>query len=82
MVITLNDLARLYDSARQSNSAYAAARKARAPRETLKQLRSASQAANQAYDAARRRHKREQKAARQSEMRTTMIRFYLDSQQP
>lgn len=77
--VTLEQLARLFEAARQANSDLDAARKAR-PRDpdAIERLRQRSRALNSAYDAALRQHKRQQKATRRAEWRTAMIGFYLD----
>ena len=77
--VTLERLARLFEAANKSNSELSAAHCAK-PRDPdlIERLRQRSRALNSAYDAARRQHKRQQKAARRGEWRTTMIGFYLD----
>lgn len=77
--VTLEQLARLFEAANQANRDLDAARRAK-PRdpEIIKILLQRSSELNSAYDAARRRYKRQQKAAQRSAMLTTMIGFYLD----
>ena len=79
--MTLQQLAWLFEEARRSNAAYDASRKAGQPREVPNMMREACRVANQTYDAARRKYKRLQKADNRADMRTTMIRFYLDQQE-
>ncbi len=80
--VTLDQLARLYAAANQSNSDLAAAHRIK-PRDpdAIERLRQRSKALNSSYDAARRQYKRQQKAAHRAQWRTTMIRFYLDHQE-
>ena len=77
--VTLEQLARLFEAANKANSELSASRCAK-PRnpDLIERLRQRSRALNSAYDAARRQHKRQQKATRRAEWRTTMIGFYLD----
>jgi hypothetical protein len=77
--VTLEQLARLFEAARQANSDLDAARRVKpSDPDAIERLRQRSRALNSAYDAARRQHKRQQKAARKAEMTTTMIKFYMD----
>ena len=77
--ITLEQLARLFEAANKANSELSAAHCAKpSDRDLVERLRQRSRALNSAYDAARRQHKRQQKATRRAEWRTTMIRFYMD----
>ena len=77
--VTLEQLARLFDAARQANRGLDAARRMR-PRdpEAVEQALRNSRTLNSAYDAALRQYKRQQKAERRGLWRTTMTRFYLD----
>jgi hypothetical protein len=77
--VTLEQLAMLFDAANRANSKLAAAHRAK-PRDpaAIERARKRSSALNSAYDAARRQHKRQKKATRRAEWRTTMIGFYLD----
>ena len=80
--ITLEQLARLFDAANQANSELAAAHCAKPRnRDAIERARQRSSALNSAYDYARRRYKKQQKAASRAELRNTMIRFYLDAQE-
>lgn len=78
-LITLEQLARLFEAANKANSELAAAHRAK-PRDKdlIERLRQRSRALNSAYDAVRRQYKRQQKAAQKAAMLTTMIGFYLD----
>ena len=77
--ITLDHLARLFDAANKANSELSAAHCAKPrDRDLIERLRQRSRALNSAYDAARRQHKRQTKAAQRSATLTTMIGFYLD----
>lgn len=80
--VTTEHLAELYAAANKANSDLSKARcvKPRDP-DAIERARQRSSALNSAYDAARRRYKRQQKAANRAELRTTMIRFYLDAQE-
>lgn len=49
--------------------------------EHLAELYAAANKDNSAYGAARRRYKQQQKATNRAELRTTMIRFYIDIQE-
>ena len=75
--VTIEQLARLYRAANESNSRLDAARKS-GDKLAIAAARESSRVWNTAYDAARRAHKRQQKAARRAELRTTMIKFDLD----
>lgn len=80
--ITADQLARLYQAANEANSMLSRALCAKPRnRDLVEQLRQRSRKINSAYDAGRRQFKRQQKAARRAELRTTMIRFYIDHQQ-
>ena len=77
--ITLDQLARLFETANRANSELAAAHRAKPrDRDAVERARQRSSALNSAYDAARRQYKRQKKAAQKSAMMTTMIGFYLD----
>lgn len=78
--VTLEQLAMLFDAANKANSELSVAHRAkpRDPAAAIERARKRSSALNSAYDAARRQHKRQQKATRRAEWRTTMIGFYLD----
>ena len=77
--VTLEQLARLFEAANKANSELSAAHRMK-PRDPdlIERLRQRSRALNSAYDAARRQHKRQKRAAQKSAMLTTMIGFYLD----
>ena len=80
--VTLEQLARLFESANSANSELSAARCAKPrDRDLVERLRQRSRALNSAYDAARRQYKRQQKAKARAQWRTTMIRFYMDCQE-
>ena len=77
--VTLEQLARLFDAANRANSELSVAPRAKPrDRDLIERLRQRSRALNSTYDAARRKYKRQQKAAQRSAMLTTMIGFYLD----
>lgn len=61
--VTLDQLARLYQSRNHANSTYSAARKSSAPVADRQALFEACRVLNRAYDAALRQYKAEQKAA-------------------
>lgn len=80
--ITTEHLAELYAAANQANSDLSRAQRAKPrDRDAIERARQRSSALNSAYDAARRRYKKQQKAASRAELRNTMIRFYLDAQE-
>lgn len=76
-LVTLDQLARLYRARNEANKRMSQA--LRTKDNTLVKL-ATDEASNfnRAYDAALRQHKRQQKATRRAEWRTTMIGFYLD----
>lgn len=78
--ITTEHLAELYAAANKANSDLSKARcvKPRDP-DAIERARQRSSALNSAYDATRRRYKRQQKAANRAELRNTMIRLCLDA---
>ena len=76
--VTLDQLARLYQARNEANSRMSAA--LRSKDRALIQLATAEASNfNRAYDAAQRAFKRQQKAARRAQWRSTLIRFYLDA---
>lgn len=79
--VTLDQLARLYADRNRANSDLSKAMCAK-PRDLdlIERLRQRSRALNSAYDADRKKFKRQQKAANKSQMLTTMIKFYMDYQ--
>lgn len=80
--IPLEQLARLFDAANRANSELAAAHCAKPrDRDAIERARQRSSALNSAYDAAKRQYKRQQKAKTKAQLRTTMIKFYLDHQE-
>ena len=80
--ITLDQLARLYAARNQANSELSKAHCAK-PRDPdlIERMRQRAGALNGAYVQALKRYKRQQKAARRGEWRSTMIRFYIDHQE-
>ncbi len=78
--MTDEQLAHLYRAANQANSDLAAAYRSK-DKAMIGMLRDRSRELNSAYAAAKRRYKRQQKAARRDEIRTTMVRLYLDAQE-
>lgn len=78
--VTTEHLAELYAAANKANSDLSKARcvKPRDP-DAIERARQRSSALNSAYDAARRRYKRQQKAANRAELSNTMIRLCLDA---
>lgn len=80
--ITMDQLARLYAAANAANSQLSVALCAK-PRDRalVERLREQSSLLNRAYDHARRQHKRQQKAGQRAALRTSLIRFYLDTQE-
>ena len=77
--VTLDQLARLYKARNLANARMSQA--LRGDDKTLIRLTKEDSARwNKAYDDARRQYKRQQKAERREQLRTTMIRFYLDQQ--
>ncbi len=77
--ITLDQLARLYQARNEANKRMSQAM--RSKDKALIQLATAEASNfNRAYDAAQRAYKRQQKAARKAQWRSTLIRFYLDAQ--
>lgn len=78
--VTLDQLARLYEARNKSNSQLSAAIKVGEPGR-IADSKAESRRLNSAYDAALRQYKRQQKAENRDQLRTTMIRFYLDAAQ-
>jgi hypothetical protein len=79
-MITEIQLARLYQARNEANKRMSQAMRSKDA--TLIRLATAEASNfNRAYDAAQRAYKRQQKAERRAEMRTTMIRWYLDQQE-
>ena len=80
--ITIEQLARLYDARNKANSELSKAHCVR-PRDPdlVVRMRQRASALNGAYNSALKQYKRQQKAARRGEWRTTMIKFYLDHQE-
>lgn len=77
--ITLDRLARLYQARNEANKRMSQAM--RSKDKTLIRLATAEASNfNRAYDAAQRAYKRQQKAVRKAQWRSTLIRFYLDAQ--
>lgn len=75
--VTLEQLARLYRARNEANKRMSQAM--RSKDKTLIALATAEASNfNKAYDAAQRSYKRQQKAVRKAQWRTTMIKFYLD----
>ena len=78
--VTLEQLARLYRARNEANKRMSQAM--RSKDKTLIALATAEASNfNKAYDVAQRSYKRQQKAARKAQWRTTMIKFYLDQQE-
>lgn len=80
--VTTEHLAELYAAANKANSDLSRAQRAK-PRDPdlIERMRQGAGALNSAYDAARRRYKKQQKAASRAELRNTTIRFCLDAQE-
>ena len=78
--ITAEQLARLYAAANRANSDLDAARRTK-DKDLIERMRQRARALNSAYDSAKRQYKRQQKASRRGEWRSTMIRFYIDHQE-
>ena len=78
--VTLEQLARLYEARNAANKRMSQAM--RVGDKTLITLAvQESSSFNKAYDAARKAYKKQQKTKRKADLRTTMIRWYLDQQQ-
>lgn len=75
--ITTEQLARLYSAANQANSDLDAAHRTK-DKDLIERMRQRSRALNSAYDNARRRYKKQQKADGRKQWRSTMIRSDLD----
>jgi hypothetical protein len=76
--VSLDQLARLYQARNAANSRMSQAMRSKDA--TLIRLAKEDSARwNQAYDNARRAYKKQQKAEHRAELRTQMIRFYLDA---
>ena len=73
--VTLEQLARLYQARNNANKRMSQALRARAG---IAEAKAKASQLNRAYVDALKAHKRQQKAARRGEWRTTMIKFYLD----
>lgn len=80
--ISVEQLARLYDARNRANSELSKAHNTK-PRDPdlVVRMRQRASALNGAYNSALKQYKRQQKAARRGEWRTTMIRFYMDHQE-
>lgn len=78
--VTLDQLARLYRARNEANKRMSQA--LRTKDNTLVRL-ATDEASNfnRAYNAAMRQYKRQQKAKARAQLRTTMIRFYMDYQE-
>lgn len=79
-IVSTEQLARLYQARNEANKRMSQA--LRTKDKTLVKL-STDEASNfnRAYNAALRQHKRQQKAKTKAQLRTTMIKFYLDHQE-
>lgn len=75
--VTLEQLARLYAARNDANKRMSQALRG-GDATVIRLAKEDATRWNQAYDAARKQHKRQQKAARKAAWRTTMIRFYID----
>ncbi len=79
---SVDQLAKLYAAANRANSELSVAMRAKPrDRNLVERMRQMSSELNSAYDAARRRFKRQQKSERRESMRTQVIRFYIDVRQ-
>ena len=77
--VTLDQLAHLYRARNDANRRMSQAMRSKDA--TLIRLATAEASNfNRAYDAAQRAYKRQQKAVRKAQWRSTLIRFYLDAQ--
>ena len=77
--VTIDQLARLYQARNEANKRMSQAMRSKDA--ALIRLATAEAGNfNRAYDAAQRAYKRQQKAARRAQWRSTLIRFYLDAQ--
>ncbi len=80
--VSTEQLARLYAARNQANSQLAAAHRVKPKdRDLIERMRQRASNLNGAYVVALKQYKRQQKAARRGEWRTTMIKFYLDHQE-
>lgn len=78
--VSIDQLARLYTARNEANKRMSQAMRSKDA--TLIRLATAEASNfNRAYDAAQRAFKRQQKAERRAQRRSTMIRFYLDVQE-
>lgn len=75
--VTLDQLARLYRARNEANKRMSQALRTK-DKTLVKLATDEASNFNRAYNAALRQYKRQQKATRRAEWRTTMIGFYLD----
>ena len=76
--ITLDRLARLYQARNEANKRMSQAMRSK-DKALIRLATAEASNFNRAYDAAQRAYKRQQKAARKAQWRSTLIRFYLDA---
>ena len=80
--VSTEQLARLYAARNQANSDLSAAHRVKPKdRDLIERMRQRASNLNGAYVVALKQYKRQQKAARRGEWRTTMIKFYMDHQE-
>lgn len=79
-LVTIGQLARLYEARNKANSNLASSIKS-GDAGRIANTKAESRRLNMAYEDARRQYKRQQKAEHREQLRTTMIRFYLDAAQ-
>ena len=77
--VTIDQLARLYQARNEANKRMSQAMRGK-DATLIRLAKEDARRWNQAYDAAQRAFKRQQKAARKAQWRSTLIRFYLDTQ--
>lgn len=75
--VTVDQLARLYQARNEANKRMSQALRG-GDKMVIRLATSEASNFNRAYDDARRAFKRQQKAERREQLRTSMIRFYMD----
>ena len=76
--ITVDQLARLYHARNNANSHLASAHRS-GNKQLIASARADAKLWNKAYEAGLKQYKKQQKRERQAQLRTSMIRFYMDS---
>ncbi len=79
-VVSTDQLARLYQARNDANKRMSQALRTK-DKTLVKLATDEASNFNRAYNAALRQHKRQQKAKTKAQLRTTMIKFYLDHQE-